>query len=465
MKRWHLTLGLGSAAAIGMAAAPRLPRGVEDVRPVPAASAGPSWEDPWDPSDRTLLIDGGFERTQVLADARAQVRFLTIGLEGRARPVTTRAPVDLAVVVDTSASMGANGKLDQARRATLDLARRLGPPDNFSLVTFADDATVLVPYGPVIDVARIDRVLASVYQGGSSNLYAGLQQGGHTLASADPDRHRHVVLLSDGEANVGVLDAATVRRLAKDLQAEGMTVSTVGLGLDYDEDLLAALADAGGGSYHFVDEATSLTAVLEDELARADQVAVRGVWVEVLLPEPITLADALGWTEEGTTDGFRVFVGDLAAGERRKVVLKVTVDGADHVDPVLVRAIYRDSADPSLSRTAVIRAPLQVATDPAAVDGSVHHQRAVEALRAQAGASLEVAVGLWEQGSRASAGAAVRAAANALRDGAARWSEPALARDAQALEQIAASAGVAEDDASDVRWTKTTKELARVLAR
>ena len=234
-----------------------------------------------------------------------------------------RKPLALAVVVDRSGSMQGE-PLAHARRSAEAAVMALRDGDHVAVVAF--DGAVLVPVAATIvtgDRTPIVRAIRSVHAGGLTALHAGWAEGlGQALAPAGVDGLRRVVVLSDGHANVGVCApleiAADVAAAARD----GVTTSTIGLGRGVDEQLLGAMAEAGGGSFTFVETPEQLQGLFETELAGLS--ALRGRAVRLTFHgSGARFVDAGGGAR--AQDGV-LHLPDLIAGFPREVLVAVEVD-------------------------------------------------------------------------------------------------------------------------------------------
>src|SRR4051794_10243452 len=163
-----------------------------------------------------------------------------------------RPPATLQVVIDRSGSM-ADGRLYAALQALNALIGRLRPEDRLGLVTFDNEVTVPIAAGAVGDGTEARRALATIYPGGTTNLSGGLLRGIQEARRAANDGGATLVLLSDGHANEGVTDHDRRERFSTGAQRGRITTSTIGIGLGYDEDLLAAIARGGGGNTSFAE--------------------------------------------------------------------------------------------------------------------------------------------------------------------------------------------------------------------
>jgi Ca-activated chloride channel family protein len=477
MKRWHLTLGLTGLALTGAYLAPRLlgmqpvqtlaePEVVPTVMPEVVETPPVVVEEPEEPQGN-LIVDAGLDKTAMLAGT--QERYLTILVTAPAEGgAAVRRPVDLAVVMDTSGSMSARGKIDQARRAAKLLASSMQPGDTYSLTVFNDDATVVVPSMDVADPTAISLAIDRIYEGGGTNLYAGMDRGAREIRS----NHRsgaasRVVVLSDGNANVGVTDESSMVRFAAGLAGDGVSLSTIGLGLDYNEDLLAHLADVGGGTYDFVDDASQLQTVFADELTRVSSVVARGTDLRIHLADGVTPVEVIGWDAAATSDGWSVYLGEMYAGETRKIVTKVRISERELGDrPVAeAEALYVDLVD-ERSATSHDDASVLVTSDVAVERASVDRERSVEVTRAVGSRLLELSTRAYADGDQHRSRRLAAEAVNTLQQGASEFADKDLARDADRIDQDTRVYEMHAPASTEGRTIiKQNKELFRDLVR
>jgi len=238
-----------------------------------------------------------------------------------------RIPATLQVVLDRSGSMG-GGRLGGARTALLSLVDRLEPTDNLGVVAFDDEATLVVPAGPLSDKAAVKAAIAAVHPGGRTDLSAGYLRGLQEARRVAGPAGATVLLISDGHANAGIVDSDRLGAVATGAHRHGVTTSTLGFGLGYDERLLAALARGGQGNELFAEEADTAGALIAgevdgllDHVAQAASLLIRTTSaveaVAVLNQLPTTTVDG----------GLMAELGSFYAGETRKLVLTFAVPG------------------------------------------------------------------------------------------------------------------------------------------
>ena len=217
----------------------------------------------------------------LLANQKSSV-FLKVSLVGRqAERAAHRPSVNICLAIDRSGSM-AGEKLDQARLGAIAALHRLSREDIVSVVAYDNTVDVLVPASSGADQGAIDEGIRELTPGGGTALYAGVEKCAEQLRHAlDSDRVNRIILLSDGQANVGPSSPAALGALGAELMAEGISVSTVGLGLDYNEDLMTELALRSDGRHTFVRRAADLTAFLDEELTSVTSVVARNADVHI----------------------------------------------------------------------------------------------------------------------------------------------------------------------------------------
>jgi Ca-activated chloride channel family protein len=214
------------------------------------------------PDDDTFAVhvDGG--ETPFLDEDEVLLR---IGIKARESSERARPDAALTFVIDTSGSMGREERLELVKDALRKLVLSLGRGDSIAVVTFGDDARVVLPPTRATDEDRILDAIDDLQPGGSTNLEAGLRLG-YGLAREtlidDGEGINRVILASDGVANVGLTDADSILREIANDAASGIELVSIGVGMgNYNDALLEQLADRGDGFYAYVnglDEARRL---------------------------------------------------------------------------------------------------------------------------------------------------------------------------------------------------------------
>jgi Ca-activated chloride channel homolog len=178
-----------------------------------------------------------------------------------------RPALNLALVLDRSGSMAGSKKMPYARDAAAFAVRQLMPTDRVSVTVFDEVVSTIVPGGLAVDKAAIIRQIDQIQPRGSTDLHGGWVEGGRQAESGRVDGAiNRVLLLSDGQANVGVTDPNTLATEARGLAGRGVGTTTLGVGDDYNEDLMEAMATAGDGNYYYIESPAQLVDLFQTEL-------------------------------------------------------------------------------------------------------------------------------------------------------------------------------------------------------
>jgi len=251
----------------------------------------------------------------IVLAGRGGKEYLRVGLTGSAlEPADRAVPANICFVIDRSGSMSGR-KIEDAKTAALMGIERLGEDDIVSIVAY--DSTVSVPLPPTRAKNHSDiyRAISSIESGGNTALFAGVSKGAEQLRRfLDRDQVNRVILLSDGLANVGPSSSGELASLGRSLAREGITVSTIGLGLDYNEDLMVQLAMGGSGFHYFAQESSALADVFEAELGNARSVVAKEVVIRIrlgdgVLPVRVYGRDAIIRDGEVTVDLSQLYSG------------------------------------------------------------------------------------------------------------------------------------------------------------
>lgn len=323
------------------------------------------------PSQGTALLSARLASSHLLAGDREA--FVAVTMKAPELATRARPPASVAIVLDTSGSMGDEDRLENAKAAAYSLLDRLGPDDELALVTYSTAAELIVPLTLATSDARLQarRAIAGMTPTGGTNISGGLGLGADALARAHTSLRR-IVLISDGEPTEGlgagiVVDPQPLLAFAGRRAAEGTSITAVGVGLTFREDIMAGIASAGRGNYYFVERAADLTAMFTAELGRLGETVLTSGELALRPGADVELLEAIGYPLIQDADGWRVPVADMRRGEQRKVVLRVRVHASRATqDIVSVTWRYRTLAGEAQSQVAVARAT--VTSDPAAVE-------------------------------------------------------------------------------------------------
>ena len=192
-------------------------------------------------------------------------------------------PMNLVLVIDCSGSMS-GPRIERVKLGLLSLVDQLRPVDKIAIVAFNTEANLILPACARSNQKEISEAISQLHADGSTNLYAGLMLGYQTAElSYDRKRSNRVILLTDGLANVGTIDSESISQASKEFNDKQIDLSTIGVGDNFNRELLRQLSDAGRGLAQFVDDAADLNRVFVDEanslltpIAREVQLVIHG---------------------------------------------------------------------------------------------------------------------------------------------------------------------------------------------
>ena len=284
-----------------------------------------------------------FDRPVLPAD-EVQRAIVKIGLAGcrPPRPVE-RPPVNLVIVLDRSGSM-AGDKISQAREAAVEALRRLDRRDVFSVVIYDHEVSTLVSPQAPTDVAWLERQIRGITARGNTALFAGVSQGAAELRkNLERSGYVHrVLLLSDGMANVGPSSPDDLGRLGTALRREGISVTTVGLGDGFNEDLMTALAQRSDGNHYYAAESGDLPQIFAAELGDVLNVVAQRIEVTIEFAAGVRVIRSIG--REAECHGSQVTFGlnQLYGGQEKFLLVEVEVPAAKaNAVSTLARACVR----------------------------------------------------------------------------------------------------------------------------
>ena len=269
-----------------------------------------------------------------------------VEIEGRKSEDGKRAPMNLCVVLDRSGSME-GAKIEKARQAAAMAVDKLGDDDIFSLVTYDSETNLLISPERVGGTDHREDLKSRIHRiqpGGSTALHAGVVLGAKQVRQFfTKERVIRIILLSDGLANVGPSSTSELARLGRELRGEGLAVSTVGLGDDYNEDLMTALAEASNANYYYVKDAEKLPSIFAQELGAARSLLARSIIIRIEAPDGVHLKEIVGRPEIECKDRVaEIRMPELFGSEKRRFLVRCVTDAktADALDAATVELNY-----------------------------------------------------------------------------------------------------------------------------
>lgn len=362
--------------------------------------------------DRPVLPSGDGEQKVVVR----------IDLTGGGGAALERNPVNLAVVLDRSGSMSGR-KLEQAKQAAHLLVDQLDREDTFSLVIYDTEVEVVVPAERLGDRRRnIQRTISRIQTGGSTALHDGVRTGGEQLREFLSSRRiNRVMLLSDGIANVGPSSNREIARLGQRLAGDEISVTTIGLGDDYNENLMTALAEASDANYYYVADVEELPEVFRDELGELKSLVARDIVIRIEFPDGVRPLRILGRPGELEGQAEEVVFKTLASEQSREILLECAVDASasgagDSEEIARVEVRYADSEGRPVDARPARTVTVGYSDDTELVENAVNREVAADAAIYANAAMIERVVADADRGDVAAARAGLVAQESKLEE-------------------------------------------------
>ncbi|ABF89436.1 von Willebrand factor type A domain protein [Myxococcus xanthus DK 1622] len=250
-------------------------------------------------------------------------------MELKARPAETgqRVPVSLALVLDRSGSMNGQ-KLADARRAATELVQRLKPEDRLAFIDYGTDVRVQ-PSRRMTEEAREEllTLISGLQDDGSTNISGALDAAANALRPHMREyRVSRAILLSDGQPTTGIVSEPGLLDQVRQLRRDGITVSALGVGRDYQETLMRGMAEQGGGFSGFIDDSARLAEVFSRELDQATSTVARMVELRLDVPPEVQDVEVMGMASFREGNVLKVPLYDMASAQTVRVMAKLTLN-------------------------------------------------------------------------------------------------------------------------------------------
>ena len=258
-------------------------------------------------------------------------------------PQSPRRAVNLSLAIDRSGSM-AGAALHHALKAAESVVDQLQPRDTLSVVVYDDRVNTIVPPQPVEDPASLKAAIAQVRAGGLTNLSGGwLQSCDHVKAHLDPQKINRVLLLTDGNANVGICNPQVLTATSGQKAEEAIVTTTLGFGQGFNEDLLISMARAAQGNFYFIQSIDEATQVFGIELDSLRAVVGQNLQVTLDIAPGVDVLEIFSLAEGKTNEAGQteITLGELYEGEDKLLGLRLKMPPAAIGSHPLLTVHYR----------------------------------------------------------------------------------------------------------------------------
>ena len=376
----------------------------------------------------------------VLPAEQPQNVVVKVTLDGQ-RPSETvkRPPVNLAIVLDRSGSMSGQ-KLEKAKEAAIEALRRLGQQDLFSVIIYDHNVQTIVPAQSARNAEWIESRIQGIRAGGNTALFGGVSQGAAEVRKNLNGRYvNRIILLSDGLANVGPSSPEDLGRLGAALIKEDISVTTVGVGTDYNEDLMTRLSQSSDGNTYFVESSRDLPRIFAAELGDVLNVVAKNVNVIIECPNHIKPLKIIG--RQGRIRGkiVELSLNQLYGGQEKYVLVEVAVPPGKTGQGMEVAKAEVTYLNPftQQNETSKGRVAATFSKDKIKVEQSTNISVQREMQLNYKALAEEKAIRLSDEGMRPAAVDALKNSARELKEFGAKYNDSEVLKKAEELEQEA----------------------------
>lgn len=271
-----------------------------------------------------------------------------------------RVPLAVALVIDKSGSMASDRKMENAKLGAIEALHVLGKEDIATVVVYDSGASVLVKARSTSSIGAFEKAISPLRPSGTTALYDGVQLAAKELRPYVKKGYApRIILLSDGQANVGPSSARELARFGRQLSGEEMTITTIGLGLDYNEDLMTALAAESGGNSYFAKDAEMLPEIFVRDMDDAVTLTARRVRITLECDGVVSPVRILG--RDGDVSGRKASAMiDNLYGSEKYALFEVKVPAQKNTGALSAGVVKLEYVDPDSGRTLVEKLPLKL---------------------------------------------------------------------------------------------------------
>ena len=396
--------------------------------------------------------------TPVLEAGKPQNAFIRISLTGyEFDEQIERTPLNVAIVLDQSSSMSGH-KIRQAKQAAKMAVEQLDANDIVSIITYDNRVKILVPATKARDKHRIYQRIDHIFANGNTALYAGTRAGGNEVRKfLSHQRVNRVVLLSDGKANVGPSTASEVGLLGYQLAQEGISVSTIGLGLSYNEDLMTQLADYSDGNHHFVENAADLAYVFEQEFGSAHTIVAQNINIKIIMRDGIEPIRIIGRHGEINENIITTKINQIYSEQENYVIFEVKIPENEEGSSQIIANVEVSYDHMGANKRFEIHDSISAkfSESKKEIRESVDKDAYESVVSQVANEQRKQAIEFRDQGKTEEASQALKTGSNLLEQAANYISSKALRQESEDIESEASS--ITSGTPSD--WQRTRKEL------
>lgn len=273
-----------------------------------------------------ITLSAGFQNDYYTDNQNTGYYYVEIEADRYQNSNYSRPPMNLSIVIDRSGSMSGD-KIRNAKKAANHIVDNLSEGDYLSIIVYDQAVSTLHHQAPVRNKSAIKRKINGITDRGSTNLMGGAMRGYEEVNEYYKSGYiNRVLLLSDGLANEGITDPKRIKRIVQGkFREENIAISTFGIGNDYNEDLMTAMAENGNGNYYFIERPSEIAGIFKKELNGLMKVVAQNTMLDITLPNNVKMQKVYGYSHIQRGNKVSIKLNDVFSKEVKGILMKYTV--------------------------------------------------------------------------------------------------------------------------------------------
>ena len=291
---------------------------------------------------KVIAVNCQMDNLYKLRDSSTHSYLLLDLMAGKVVKEHQRVPLNISLVIDKSGSMEAENKLENVKKAALFVVDNLNKSDYFSLVTYDTHVNTPIASNLVSNKESLKLLIKNITSGSSTNLSGGMMEGyAQVTLNFQNGYVNRVLLLTDGLANTGITDPNQLKKIVTEKNRRSYTLSTFGVGSDFNEDLLTTIAEFGGANYYFIESPDKIAEIFSNELQGLLSVVAQNVILEVELMPGVTIIDLFGYSYTVENNKIKVKLNDIFSEEKKSILIKLQLPATESTELKIGKVILK----------------------------------------------------------------------------------------------------------------------------